>query len=401
MQMSEMKPQILFVGTYTPRKCGIASFTGDLVHALQQLLRNEYDIRVCALDKKSEAGKYTSPVTMVMDGCRLNSCIAGAEAINNHPAVKLVCVEHEFGLFGGNIGEFALGFLSLLNKPFIIRFHTVLPDPDPERLKLIKSICLLADKVVVMTRHSQRLLIEHYGISANKLMIIPHGTHLIPPQFSASLRAAFHLENRKILTTFGLLSPNKGIETGIRAMTRIATQFPEAIYLILGRTHPNLVETEGEAYREYLQGLINEYQLHDNVRLVNDFIPTEQLLSYLALTDIYLFTSRDPNQAVSGTFLYAMSAGCAIISNDFVLAREMLDDETGIIINTGDDKTMAANAIYLLGNDQVRNNMGNLAFMKTRDTLWENVARKHALLFQQMIRQQAPLLQQNDQHVTP
>lgn len=393
MQTTGIPPQILLVSTYSPRKCGIASFTGDLAHALQHLLRHEYDIRVCALDKKSETEKYDAPVTIVMDGCRLNSCIAGAEAINQDPAIRLVCVEHEFGLFGGDMGEYVLGFLSLLSKPFILRFHTVLPDPDPDRLKLVKNICLLAEKIIIMTHHSHRLLVEEYGISPDKLMIIPHGTHLIPPQFPGSLRSALDLDGRKILTTFGLLSPNKGIETGIKAMVRIAERFPEALYLILGRTHPNLVETEGEAYREQLQALINEYSLHDHVRLVNDFIPTDQLLSYLALTDIYLFTSKDPNQAVSGTFLYAMSAGCAIISNDFVLAREMLDDKTGIIINASDDKAMADNAIFLLENDQVRNNMGNRAFLKTRDTLWDNVARKHAALFQQMVKRPAVLLQ--------
>ncbi len=390
MDTFDMKPEILFVGTYPPRKCGIATFTADLTNELTRLLTHEFDISICALDKRANTDQYNAPVTMVMDGCRLNSCIAGAEAINQNPAIKIVCIEHEFGLFGGNMGEYILAFLSLLTKPFIIRFHTVLPTPDDQRLKLVRSICLLADKVMIMTRHSHRLLVEDYGIEQNKLVIIPHGTHAIATSNKAELKNKYNLQQRKILTTFGLLSPNKGIELGIKAMAKIAAEFPDAIYVILGNTHPNLVETEGETYRESLQRLIEENNLTKNVKLVNEFIPTEQLLNYLSLTDIYLFTSKDPNQAMSGTFMYAMSAGCAVISNSFVLANEMLDEDTGIIIEAGDEDALANNAIYLLRNDAVRQEMGKKAFIRTRNTLWGTVARKHAMLFYELMKKQSP-----------
>lgn len=390
MDTFDMKPEVLFVGTYPPRKCGIATFTADLTNELTRLLTHEFDISICALDKRANTDQYNSPVTMVMDGCRLNSCIAGAEAINQNPAIKIVCIEHEFGLFGGNMGEYVLAFLSLLTKPFIIRFHTVLPAPDDQRLKLVRNICLLADKVMVMTRQSHRLLMEDYGIEQKKLAIIPHGTHPIPASNKAELKNKYNLQQKKILTTFGLLSPNKGIELGIKAMVKIAAEFPEAIYVILGNTHPNLVETEGEIYRESLQKLIEENNLTKNVKLVNEFIPTDQLLNYLSLTDIYLFTSKDPNQAMSGTFMYAMSAGCAIISNAFVLANEMLDEDTGIIIESGDEDALANNAIYLLRNDTVREEIGKKAFTRTRNTLWGTVARKHAMLFYELMKKQSP-----------
>ncbi|ACU63028.1 glycosyltransferase [Chitinophaga pinensis] len=395
MDTYDMKPEILYVSTYSPRKCGIATFTEDLTNELMHLLKHEFEISVCALDKRANTDNYASPVTMVMDGCRLNSCIAGAEAINQNPAIKMVCIEHEFGLFGGNMGEYVLAFLSLLTKPFIIRFHTVLPDPNVERLKLVRSICLLADKVLVMTQHSHRLLVEDYNIQADKLVIIPHGTHFIPAANRGDLRSRLHLEHKKILTTFGLLSPNKGIETGIKAMVKIAAEFPEAVYIILGNTHPNLVASEGEAYREILEELIRENNLTNNVKLVNEFIPTHLLLNYLSLTDIYLFTSRDPNQAMSGTFMYAMSAGCPIISNAFVLANEMLDKDTGIIIESGDEDALAANAIYLLRNEQIRQEMGKKAFMKTRNTMWGTVARKHAMLFYELMKKQLPTYDNN------
>ncbi|SDH42140.1 glycosyltransferase [Chitinophaga filiformis] len=390
MDTFDMKPEILFVSTYSPRKCGIATFAADLTKELTHLLKHEFEISICALDKRANAERYGAPVSMVMDGCRLNSCIAGAEAINQNPAIKMICVEHEFGLFGGNMGEYVLAFLSLLSKPFIIRFHTVLPHPDTERLKLVKSICLLAEKVIVMTQHSHRLLVEDYDIEPEKLQIIPHGTHPIPPANRAELKNRFNLRDKKILTTFGLLSPNKGIELGIKAMVKIAAEFPEAVYVILGNTHPNLVESEGETYRESLQRLIEENNLTKNVKLVNEFIPTDQLLNYLSLTDIYLFTSKDPNQAMSGTFMYAMSAGCAIISNAFVLANEMLDEDTGVIIQSGDENALADNAIYLLRNEADRLEMGKKAFMRTRNTLWGTVARKHAMLFYELMKKQSP-----------
>ena len=390
MHTFDMKPEILFVSTYSPRKCGIATFTADLTNELIYLMKHEFDVSVCALDKRSNTDDYAAPVTMVMDGCRLNSCIAGAEAINQNPAIKMVCVEHEFGLYGGNMGEYVLAFLSLLTKPFIIRFHTVLPEPDTDRLKLVRSICLLADKVIVMTQHSHRLLVEDYNIKAEKLLIIPHGTHFIPAANKDEFRSKLHLENKRVLTTFGLLSPNKGIETGIKAMVKIAAEFPDAVYIILGNTHPNLLATEGEIYRESLKQLIRENNLTNNVKLVNEFIPTNQLLNYLALTDIYLFTSRDRNQAMSGTFMYAMSAGCPIISNDFVLAEEMLDKETGIIIASGDEDALAENAIYLLRHEAIRQEMGKKAFLKTRNTMWGTVARKHAMLFYELMKKQLP-----------
>jgi glycosyltransferase involved in cell wall biosynthesis len=167
-------------------------------------------------------------------------------------------------------------------------------------------------------------------------------------------------------------------------MKEISARFPEAIYIVLGQTHPNLLEQEGEKYRDYLQQLIADNNLEKNVRMVNEYSPTQKLMEYLRLTDLYLFTSKDPNQAVSGTFLYAMSAGCPIISNSFVLAKEMLDKETGIILETNNESELAENAIMLLQNDLLRTQMGNNAFLKTRETTWEKIGRKHSSLFSEI-----------------
>lgn len=382
---SEQPSTILFISTFPPVKCGIASFTQDLVQAIGRALTKNVGINICALDVKSNEGLYKSPVTMVMDSHSLDSCIETAEAINRHAGIKMICVEHEFGLYGGELGEYLLGFLALIEKPFVIRYHTVLPDPDAKRLAIVRKINQLADKVIVMTRNSARLLVEAYGLSVDKLVVIPHGTHSNSQVSVRDLKRKYQLDNRQVLCTFGLLSPNKGIEEGILAMKAISARFPESMYIVLGQTHPNLIAREGERYRDYLQGLVESNNLQQNVRLVNEYVPVDKLMEYLALTDVYLFTSKDPNQAVSGTFLYAMSAGCAIISNSFVLAHEMLDAQTGIILATNGEDELAEKAIELLGNDLLRKRMGQNAFLKTRDTTWQKVSKKHATLFLNML----------------
>lgn len=395
--MNGLHPQsvILYISTFPPVKCGIASFTEDLITATQQRIDPAFSIRVCALN--SPVGSAYEPiVSMRMDGYSSESCIATADAINSDPTIKLVCIEHEFGLFGGEMGEYLLGFLSLLEKPFVIRFHTVLPSPDAKRLRIVSTIAMLADKVIVMTKNSARLLQVDYGIAAGKITIIPHGLHQCSAENPAILKMRYGLSRKKILTTFGLLSPNKGIEKGILSMKDVSARFPEAVYLVVGHTHPNLLQQEGERYREYLQSLIDDNGLRENVRLVNEYVPTRKLMEYLALTDIYLFTSKDPNQAVSGTFLYAMSAGCAIISNSFVLATEMLDKDTGII-DGGDEKQLAKNAVMLLENESLRKKMGFNAFLKTRNATWDKVSERHIALFYEILGWPAPASESSGQ----
>ncbi len=389
--------KILFVSTFPPKKCGIASFTQDLIHAINSEMPGNFSIVVCALDKKRKDSLYRYPVTMVMDGFDFDSCTETAKLINADTSIKLVCIEHEFGLFGGELGEYLLGFLALLEKPFIIRFHTILPLPDSARRKLVRAISSLAEKIIVMTKNSARILEQDYQLPAEKVIIIPHGTHDNSSINTKDLKHKYNLDNKLVLTSFGLLSPNKGIEEGILAMKKISIIFPEAIYIVLGQTHPNLQEREGEKYRNYLQQLIVENNLEKNVRMINEYSPTQKLMEYLRLTDLYLFTSKDPNQAVSGTFLYAMSAGCPIISNSFVLAKEMLDKETGIVLETNSENELAENAIGLLQNDLLRKHMSENAFLKTRETTWEKVGQKHSNLFSKIFRKPVVTIELTDQ----
>lgn len=381
MRAKNQPTKILFISSFPPRKCGIASFTRDLIGSINKALDENVEINVCALDRKPGETSYEYPVSMVLDSEQLDSYIERAAAINKDSSIKLVCIEHEFGLYGGEMGEYLVGFLALIEKPLVIRFHTVLPAPDAKRLKIVQTLGMIADKLIVMTHNSFRLLKDDYRLDPDKISVIPHGTHGKSAISAEDLKYKYRLENKRVLATFGLLSPNKGIETGILAMKEISKKIPNAIYLVLGLTHPNLVKEEGEKYRDYLQQLITENGLRENVRLVNEYVPTRRLMEYLSLTDIYLFTSKDPNQAVSGTFIYAMSAGCPVISNSFVLAEEMLDKDTGIIIEAGNEHQLANNAIRLLQNEPLRKHIGNNAYIKTRDTAWSRVGEKHIALF--------------------
>jgi glycosyltransferase involved in cell wall biosynthesis len=379
------KKKILFVSTFPPKKCGIASFTNDLVIAVNGMATNDVVIENLVLDKEHNSGSYKYPVTGIWNAHHPESCIEAAEAVNKDADIKLVCIEHEFGLYGGELGEYLLGFLSMLEKPFIIRFHTVLSKPSAKRLSIVRSIALLATRIIVMTKHSARVIREDYGVNPDKIIIIPHGTHPASISDKKDLKTKYNFQNKHVLTTFGLLSPNKGIEKGILAMKEISIAFPDAMYVVLGQTHPNLLEQEGEIYREYLQQLIADNNLQENVRLINEYVPTEKLMEYLQLTDIYLFTSKDPEQAVSGTFLYAMSAGCPVISNSFVLAKEMLDEKTGVVLRSNSTHELASEAIRILQCPELKNEMGNNAFLKTRNTVWKKVAEKHTYLFSEIL----------------
>jgi len=385
MSTTIVKTKICFISTYPPKKCGIASFTNDLIDVINQEISDDTAIDVCALDKKLNRELYENKVSLFMDSFQFDSCLETAHKINNDPLIKLLCIEHEFGLYGGELGEYLLGFLSLIEKPVIIRFHTVIPAPSLKMLKVVQSIALLADKLVVMTGNSATILKEDYNVSADKLIIIPHGTHAFSTVNADQLKSKYDLNKRKVLTTFGLLSPNKGIEKGILAMKEISKALPDSIYLVIGQTHPNLIENEGESYRNYLKQLIIENGLQENVRLINEYVPTHDLMEYLALTDVYLFTSRDPHQAVSGTFLYAMGSGCPIISNSFVLAKEMLDGTTGVILATDQPEELAENAIRILQNHRLQQKMSANARAKTRNTTWEKVGKKHVQLFSSIL----------------
>lgn len=382
---NELKSKLVFVASFPPRECGIATFTTDLIHAIKNQMDNGIEIEICALEGAVAGFDYPKAVKYILDTTQPKGYIEIAKKINKDRQVKAVMIEHEFGLFSGEYGDYLLYMLDNLEKPFVITFHSVLPHPDKKRLQLVKNITNKAKSVLVMTYASREILMADYLLPKEKIKIVAHGTHHILWKHKEQAKEKLNISHRPVLATFGLLGRNKSIETAIDALPEVKKEFPDVLYLVLGKTHPGLVEHEGEAYREFLEEKIKQQGLDENVQFVNRFLELEELLAYLSITDIYLFTSKDPNQAVSGTFAYAMSSACPIIATPIPHASELLSEDTGILVDFEQPAQVAKAAIYLLKNKQLRERMGSNAFHKTRFTVWENAANETMELFKPFI----------------
>lgn len=379
----EQLPEILFITSYPPRECGIATYSQDLMKALNNQYVSSFSLTVCALENDHEKHHYPDEeVKYTLNTSDAASYKTIAETINNDDAIKLVVIQHEFGLFHDN--ESFNAFLLEINKPLVIVFHTVLPRPDAVFKQKVQHILDRADSIIVMTKNSESILTEDYTVAPEKISVIPHGTHLVPHTDKNALKAKYGVKGRKILSTFGLLSSGKSIETTLDALPHIVDKSPDVLFLIIGKTHPGVVLREGESYRDSLQEKIKELKLENHVQFVNKYLPLDELLEYLQLTDIYLFTSKDPNQAVSGTFSYAMSCGCAIVSTPIPHAKEMLADGSGLTFDFGDSKQLAEAVNLLIYDIGLRKNIVMNGLHKIIHTAWENAAVAHAVLFQKV-----------------
>jgi len=387
---SQHLAEILFITSYPPRECGIATYSQDLIKALNNQFSNSLSIKVCALESGKTDYKYPSEVKYVLKTSIAAEYKKMVSRINSDTRIKAVVIQHEFGFYKVQEQAF-LQFLFNLTKPLVIVFHTVLPHPDDLLKSKIKNIAAFCESIVVMTNTSSDILINQYGIAQEKISVIAHGTHLVPSISKKLLKLKYGLLDRKVLTTFGLLGSGKGIETTLEALPAIIKACPEVMFMVIGKTHPEVVKEEGEKYREMLEQKVIEYSLQDNVRFVNSYLALPDLLEYLQLTDIYLFTTNDPNQAVSGTFVYAMSCGCPIISTPIPHARELLTKDTGIIFDFRDSKQLAKSAIRLLRNDKLRNDISINTLQKIVSTAWENSAIAHSILFGEITDDKIPI----------
>ncbi len=376
-------PEIVFVTSYPPRECGIATYSQDLIFTLNNKFRKSFNITICALENKNDDHIFPENVDYVLETDNQNSYLQLAENINQNPNISMVLIQHEFGLFKSNEADF-VAFLQSLNKPIIVAFHTVLPNPDDLLKENVQKINQIAESLIVMTKSSAKLLVNDYAIANEKIAIIPHGTHLVEHSNASVLKKKYNFSSRKIISTFGLLSSGKCIETSINALREIVKNHPEVLFLVIGKTHPNVIKNDGEKYRENLEAKITALRLNKYVKFINQYLPLCDLLEYLQLTDVYMFTSKDRNQAVSGTFSYALSCGCPIISTPIPHAVEVLQNGTGIIIDFENSKQLAEQVNILLENDQLRKEISSNGIHKLAPTAWENSAIAHAILFEKI-----------------
>jgi glycosyltransferase involved in cell wall biosynthesis len=383
LNLTHNKAEVLFVTSYPPRECGIATYSQDLIRALNKKFSNSLSIKTCALENGRDTYDYPEEVKYTLDTSQKNSYLDLGRAINENNQIQFVLIQHEFGFYKNQEQAF-LQLLHDIKKPVVVAFHTVLPNPD-SRLRLqVNNIVSACKSVVVMTKTSAKILMSDYGVSTQKINVIAHGTHLVPHLSEKFLKDKYGLTGRKVLTTFGLLSSGKSIETTLDALPAIIKQCPEVIFLVIGKTHPEVVKNEGEMYRESLVKKVNELGINDHVKFINKYLELPVLLEYLQLTDIYLFTTNDPNQAVSGTFVYAMSCGCPIISTPIPHAREVLTKDTGIIFDFRNSAQLASSVNLLLNDYPLRKNIISNTLQKIVSTAWENSAVAYAMLFQQM-----------------
>jgi glycosyltransferase involved in cell wall biosynthesis len=377
-------PEILFITSYPPRECGIATYSQDLIGAMNNKFGDSFTINVCALESGNASYTYSPEVKSVLDTSDAESFVDTAININNNQQISLVLIQHEFGFFKNQEAAF-LNFLHEINKPVIVVFHTVLPNPDELFKMKVQGIANGCDALVVMTKNAKNLLIRDYLIPEDKITVIAHGTHLVPHLSKRFLKNKYALTRKKVLTTFGLLSSGKSIETTLKALPAIIKVIPDVMFLVIGKTHPEVVKNEGESYRDMLQSAVAELGIEKNVQFINKYLALPELLEYLQLTDIYLFTTNDPNQAVSGTFVYAMSCGCPIISTPIPHAKEVLTEDTGIIIDFKDSVQLAEGVVLLLNDESLRKKISTNTLQKIVFTAWENSAVAHAKLIKKQI----------------
>lgn len=381
-KQSHKTPEVLLITSYPPRECGIATYSQDLLSALQTKFKESFSLRVCALESKRMGNSYPDEVKYKLDPTDQLQCFNLSNTINDSEDISMVLIQHEFGLFPDH--DLFLKFLFSLNKPIAIVFHTVIPFPDETVKIAVRNMIAASASVIVMTKHAATILQETYETASHKIAVIPHGTHLVQHENRNSLKEKYGLKGKKVLSTFGLLSSGKGIENTLEALPQICAENPDVVFLILGKTHPEIVSRQGEVYRNSLVARVAELGVEKNVLFINRYLSLPHLLEYLQLTDIYLFSSLDPHQAVSGTFAYAMSCGCPIISMPIPQATLTLNEETGIIVDFKNTEQLSGAVNKLLGDQALQAKFRANTLQQIVPTSWENSATLHAKLFKQI-----------------
>lgn len=378
-QITKPRKWVVYVSTFPPRECGIATFTEDLMNSFDEMYNPREEAKVIAInpDKTSKYLYDRKKVLYQIPQQEEEPYVRAAQYLNSTDQVALVHIQHEFGIFGGTYGSHLILLLRELRKPAVVTFHSVLPNPNPELRDTVRAINNHVQSIIAMTETSKRILIEEYGINPEKVAVIPHGIHPINFSDGSETRRQFGLKDHLVISTFGLLGKGKGIEYGIEAMADVVKNHPEAIYLIVGATHPTVLKNEGESYRNSLIQRVRDLKLENNVFFYNNYLELDDLLRVLDATHIYLALSQDPHQAVSGTLSYALGSGRPAVSTPFAQAREDITDDVGRLVEFTNPDTISEAINALAGDHELRSALGKNAFFKTRGRIWSNVMLSH------------------------
>ena len=370
--------KVAFISSFPPRRCGIATFTSDLIKSTAVAARDEFEPLVVAM--RSGDLKYKDPVKFEIRQEVKNDYICAADYINfSH--VDVVSVQHEFGLFGGEAGSYLTLLLNKLNAPVITTLHTVLNDPDPAYYKSLVDVCNASYKVVTMNERGVDMLRDVYGISGKKVELVAHGIPDLPFVDSNYYKYKFGMEGRRTILTFGLLSKNKGIEVMLKAMPAIVRAEPSVLYVILGMTHPAVLRQDGESYRFSLQRMVKELNLKKHVIFHNRFVNDEELRNFLCAADVYATPYLSQEQLTSGTLSFAVGTGKAVVSTPYWAAQELLADGRGKIVPFGDSGAMSDSVVEIVKDDSLFYSLRRRAYEYGRSRTWPKIGQKYWKLF--------------------
>ncbi len=373
----------IYISSFIPRKCGIATYTKDLTEAIN--LINPYcKADIFALVKPEDKIDYPPEVRFEINQYETDSYIEASRLINRSNA-DIVVLEHEFGLYGGEFGEYIIKLLELLKKPLIITSHTIPDDAGKGYGLVLKDVIRFAEKVIVMMPQSLEKLVKEYRYPREKIDIIPHGVPDIPMEPNHRYKKKKGLEGRFVLGNINLLSEVKGIEYTLEALRDIRKIIPDVLYLIIGQTHPVVLKTVGEKYRNFLKEKISSYGLYENVRFINKYLSLNDLVDWLKVIDIYITPYLDPQQSASGALAYAVGAGKVCISTPYLYAKEVLANNRGKIVPFRDSQAIADAVIDIFKDPQKKSAIENKTYKFGRLMTWYNIALQHLTLFDEVI----------------
>lgn len=368
--------KIAFVGSYPPRKCGIATFTRDLLESMSSA-DNKIEPHVVAINNNNETYVYPDNVKYEIRQNHKKDYLEAADFIN-YRNTDACLLQHEFGIFGGENGVFVLRLIHQLKVPLYVTFHTILKSPNVNEQKIIQEIGKKAKKIIVMSRRAIKYLEKYYGIAPKKIELIEHGVPDLNSRPDDNVKKHLNFgDNRTTLLTFGLLSRNKGIETVLNALPKVIENHPDLLYIIVGKTHPNVIKIDGEEYRNHLMMLTGKNKIRDNVLFINRYVSNAELFNFLLATDIYISPYLNKAQITSGTLSYAVGAGAGIISTPYWHAQELLADGRGRLFNFGDSEALAKILTELLDNPDELTQLRKNAYEYGRNLIWPKIGAQY------------------------